>query len=192
MRLIFTLICIALSLSSVATSRAAEIVLYPSAVDAGLKRELFTQNGKFVLAGDPRTCAFTTLATPTTSFRDGRLFVRAYLASATAILVNNQCVGGGDAFWVTVSAEPFVARDILGLRGARVEDAPPLYRPLVEIFLRTFSPQALNINLRGELAKLLQDNRTTYQVTVPASDVLSITARDNALAVTFDFRLEAR
>jgi hypothetical protein len=175
-----------------ATAQAAEIVLFPSAVDAALKRELFNSNGKFVVAGDPRSCAFTTLEQPATSFREGRLFLRSYLVTRAGLPSGSQCVGGGDAFWVTVSAEPFVARDILGLRAARTEDAPLHYRALVEIFLRAFAPQALNINLRDELTKVLRDPRVGYQVSVPTIDVQSIVARDNALTVRFDFRLEAR
>ncbi len=171
---------------------AAEIVMYPTAIDTALRREVFNRNGRYVISGDPRTCAWAVLESPASSFREGRLFLRMRFASSTAMPVGNQCVGGGEAFWVTVSAEPYFERDVVGLRAPRLEEGKDVYRPIIELFLTNVAPSAINFNLRDEIAKMLRDQRSGYTVTVPMLDVQSVAARDNALAVRFDFRLEAR
>lgn len=145
-----------------------------------------------MLSGDPATCVYATLDSPSTQFRDGRVYVRARFAGATAALVNGRCVGSGDTFWLTVSAAPAVAGETVGLRDPRLEEGNDVYRPLIELFLTAFAPRALNVNLRDEVTKLLRDPRVQFQVTVPKIDVQSAAIRDGALNIRFDFRLEAR
>lgn len=183
----------ALALGAAASfAQAAEIVLYPSAVDATLRREVFNRNGRYVLSGDPRTCAWAGLDSPATTFRDGRVFLRMRFQASTAVPVNNQCVGGGEQFWVTLSAEPFVNGELVGLHNARLEEGKDAYRPLLEIFLRNVAPSAINVNVRDEVTRMLKDPRNPWTVTLPRLDVQSAAVRDGGLAIGFDFRLEAR
>lgn len=172
--------------------RAAEIVLHPSAVDATLRREVFNRNGRYVLSGDPRTCAWAGVDSPQSSFRDGRYYLRVRFQSSAAVPLNNQCVGGGDQFWMTISAEPFAQGETVGLRNARLEEGKEVYRPLIQLFLTNVAPSAIRINLRDEVGKMLSDPRNPYTVSVPMIEVQSVAVRENRLDVKFDFRLEAR
>lgn len=183
---------IAASLVAPLAAQAAEIVLHPSAVDASLRREVFNRNGRYVLSGDPRTCAWAGVDSPQSSFRDGRYFLRMRFQSSAAVLVNNQCVGGGDQFWMTISAEPFAQGETIGLRDARLEEGKEVYRPLIQLFLTNIAPSAIRLNLRDEVARMLTDPRNPYTVSVPMIAVQSLTVRENRLDVKFDFRLEAK
>ncbi|MEP7316607.1 MAG: hypothetical protein ABI667_07910 [Sphingomicrobium sp.] len=170
---------------------AATIQLHQDAATAVVARRLFTDHGRRVLTGDPASCTYAYLEQPAVAFRDGRLILRVRLAGRAGLRVNGSCVGAGDAFYTTVSGQPYVAGETIALRDMRLEEGKPEYRQLVESLLQQQVRALLGLNLRDELNKLAQSNASELRMTLTQFKLIDIAARDALLAVRFDFALQA-
>lgn len=170
---------------------AATIALHQDAATAIVVRRLFTNNGKRMLSGSLASCTYVYLEQPAVAFRDGRLVLRVHLAGHAGVVVKGSCVGAGDAFYTTVSGQPHVEGETIGLRNFRVDEGKAEYRGLLEPLLQQQIPSLLGLNLREELNKLFQNNASEIKVTLLHFQLLDVAARDGLLTVHFDFALQA-
>jgi hypothetical protein len=170
---------------------AATIALHQDAVTATVARRLFTNNGKRMLSGSLASCTYVYLEQPAVALRDGRLFLRVHLAGRAGLNMNGSCVGAGDAFYTTVSGQPYVDGETIGLKGFRVDEGKAEYRGLLEPLLQQQIPSLLGLNLRDELTRLFQNNSSEFKVTLLQFQLIDVAARDGLLTVHFDFALRA-
>lgn len=177
--------------AAVSDALAATIQLHQDAATSLVARRLFTDNGRRVLTGDPASCTYAYLERPAVAFRDGRLILRVHLAGRAGLRVNGSCVGAGDAFYTTVSGQPYVAGETIALRDMRLDEGKPEYRQLVESLLQQQVRTLLGVNLRDELNKVAQSNTTEVRMTLTQFKLIDIAARDALLTVRFDFALQA-
>jgi hypothetical protein len=171
---------------------AAEFVVYESALESAMLRQAFDVNGRRLLAGDPRQCNYALVQQPTLRLREGRLFLRAQFSGVLGVPAPaGGCSGLVEAFWFEVSGRPTAQGDALGLDDLRLGEVKEVYRPLIESLMSGAVSQALRINLRSELQKML-DGAAGYRASLPALEIRSVTTSDEAVTLRFDFRLEAR
>lgn len=155
-------------------------------------RQAFDVNGRRLLAGDPRQCNYALVQQPTLRLREGRLFLRAQFSGVLGVPgPSGGCSGLADAFWFEVSGRPTAQGDALGLDDLRLGEVKEVYRPLIESLMSGAVSQALRINLRAELQKML-DGAGGYRASLPLLEIRSVTTSDEAVTLRFDFRLEAR
>lgn len=174
-----------------ADAAAASIQLHQDAVTAAVTRRVFSDNGKRNLTGNPASCTHAYLEQPSIAFKGGRLYLRVHLAGRAGLRMNGSCVGASDAFFTTISGQPFVAGETIALRDVRLDEGKAEYRGLLEGLLQQQVRALLGVNLREELNKLAQNNAAEFKVTVTQFRLLDVTARDGVLTVRFDFALEA-
>jgi hypothetical protein len=174
-----------------ATASAAELMLFPSAIDKAVKSEIFDSAGKRVLQGDPQSCAYALLEQPQTSLVPGRIALRAHLVAQLGVSLSGECTGTGDAFWVTVSGRPVMQGDLLTIDHLSLDEGKPAYRGLLEGLLSNHIADALKIDLRKELQALLR-NAGPYSTRLPQLTVLSVETSPAGVRISFDFKLEAR
>jgi hypothetical protein len=129
---------------------------------------------------------------PALRLREGRLFLRAQFSAVLGVpAAAGGCTGLADSFWFEVSGQPVAQGDALALADLRLDEVKEVYRPLVESLMSGAVSQALRINLRTELQKML-DGANGYRASLPALEIRSVTTSDEAVMMRFDFRLEAR
>jgi hypothetical protein len=184
--------CAVLAFAACSSSSAADITLYSSAIDTALKAEVFSKEGKYFLSGGPKSCSFASLEQPATKLRDGRILVRMRFAARAGVSTRSECVGREEGFWLTVSGRPTFRAEALGITDFRLEEGDKLYSPLLEVFLASVVPNAINLNLRQELMKLLASRPSPYKVSLPRLELKGVSAENDALKVLFDFSLEGR
>lgn len=176
---------------STADLAAATIALHQDAVTAAVAHRLFTSNGKRMLSGSLASCTYVYLEQPAVTFRDRRLFLRAHLAGRAGLKMNGSCMGAGDAFYTTVSGQPYVNGETIALKDFRLDEGKAEYRGLLVPLLQQQIPSLLGLNLRDELTKLLQNNSSEFKVTLMQFQLIDVTALDGLLTVRFDFALRA-
>jgi hypothetical protein len=181
----------ALSVFASAAS-AATVALHSTAVDIALKKKLFTHEDKYFLAGSPRDCTYAYLDMPQTSFRRGRMFLQVHFTARTGQAAGDHCVGPQQAFTVVMSARPYFDNAVLGLTDFHVEQGDQTYSPLLEALVIYAIPIAFHLDLRQEVARMLQGSTAPYTVTVPSITVQSMSAEDDVLKVDLDFVVDAR
>lgn len=181
-----------LGILAVSPALGADITLYSSAIDTALKAEVFSKEGKHFLSGGPKSCSYASLEQPATKLRDGRIFVRMRFAARAGVTTQSQCVGREEGFWLTVSGRPTFQAEALGITDFRLEEGNRAYGPLLEVFLASLVPSAINLNLRQELMKLLAARPSPYKVSLPRLELQGVSAENDALKVMFDFSLEGR
>jgi len=180
------------ALAAHSAAQAATLVLHRTAIDTALSKQVFTQDGKYVVSGSLQSCAVAYLERPRSSLRDGRFYLNAHFAARLAQLVGNRCIGGDDAFEVTVSARPYFRGAVVGLEDFRLEQGKEAYRPLLEVLLTQAIPRALTVDLQQEISKLLQQAPTPYQISVLSVVVQSVSAGDDMLKVGLDVEFDAK
>ena len=172
---------------------ASELILEHSAIEKTLKRDVFNAKGGRYHLVDPTTCAYSYLETPQVSIGAGRLKIKSHFISQIASQVGAECVGTSDEFDITVSGRPVYRNDKLLMDDVRVDDATnPVWRPLIEVFIKSAGPHVLEINLKEALQRMFKDASTPYDVIVEKILVSKLVAEENKIRATFDFVLQAR
>ena len=174
------------------SSHAADITLHASAIDAGLKKEIFRTGGRYLLSGDLDSCSYAYLEKPATSLRGGRIYLRMHFSAQVGVAGASGCVGHVEAFWVSVSGRPFLRGEVVGISEFRLEEGSDVVGPMLESFLAANLPRVINVNLRQELTRILTSSSPPYKVSLPRLDLRGLSAERDALRLEFDFSLEAR
>jgi hypothetical protein len=102
-------------------ARAAELHLQFSALERILAQQVFTQEGRRYLCGNPtEKCNFAYLESPRIDAQQGKLRIRARFSGRSSLNMLGQCVGLGDAFSVVITARPVYQDGAIRLRDVAV------------------------------------------------------------------------
>ncbi len=162
------------------TGRAATMAF----LDAAFKRD-----GKYDLIR-PSKCSYTYLEWPEVGFANDRVSIRLHLSARAAQEIAGQCVGTGEAFWLTLSATPFVEGATVGVKNPRVVQLDnPSYRGLLEAALQQGLVNGLRHDVGASVRAALAKDVNHYRLTVNNLTITNLRARDNVLRATIDFEL---
>lgn len=189
------LLCLLLLLPAAlsAAGPGSEISIQNTAIEKMLKQELFIDRGRYYLL--PETaCQYAYLDSPAVTVNQGRVRINVRLSGKLGVDVGGQCVGGAaDVVRLAVSGKPAYAGEKIGLTDVRVDEVSnEAYRVLLQQFLESAVPRAVQINVREGLQRILADRQSTYDVMVSQLSVTDLTAQDNVLHATLLFALTAR
>ena len=172
---------------------ASELILEHTAIEKTLKRDVFNAKGGRYHLVDPTTCAYSYLESPQVTIGAGRLKIKSHFISQVASQVGGECIGTSDEFDITVSGRPVYRGDKLVMDDVKVDDATnPVWRPLIEIFIKSAGPHVLEINLKEAIQRMFKDASTPYEVSIDKIVVSKLVAEENKIRATFDFVLQAR
>jgi len=170
---------------------AAEIALEASAVDKLVKQSVFNENGRHYLT---RGTCYAYLEQPTTTLREGRIWIRTHLTSRLGIENGSDCVGASFATWIVSSGRPTATGSTIGLDDIRIDSVEDeTARTLIEGGLLPALPRAVELDLKSALEHGLRDAVQGLEPTVDSFAVRSVSVvEDKRLSVVFDFKLTAR
>ncbi len=154
-----------------------------------LGEQVFTQEGRRYLKGDPNTrCNFAYLESPRIEGDGGRLRIHARFTGRSALNVFGQCVGLGDAFPVVITARPIYGDGQLRLRDvvAASDGRTGIYIRRVCAALSNSLARDFRYPLEAEARKLLEDGgkREVHRFDAP-----EVRVGQDALVLVLDFDL---
>ena len=165
-----------------------ELVLTGRAATAAFLDSTFKRDGKYDLI-QPSKCSYTYLERPDVTFADGRVNIRLHLSVHAGQDVAGQCVGSGDALWLTVAGTPYVDGSVVGVKDARIVQIDnPSYRVLLEAALQGLV-RTLRNDVGATVRAALAKDASRYRLTVNNLTISNLRARDNLLRATIDFEL---
>jgi hypothetical protein len=176
---------------------AAELQIQYTAIQNILAREVFTQDGRRYVRGNPAAkCSFAYLEHPELRGENGRLSLKAHFSGRSALNVFGQCVGMGDSFDVYITAVPYYRNQVIGLQDVRVES-----RGRTGYYIRRVCA-ALGDSLRKQFqyrvadeAKLLLEqtrDQAPYRQELVSFSVPQIRVMPDELLLTLDFTLTVK
>ena len=176
-----------------AEGSVSEISIQNTAIEKMLMEELFIDRGRYNLLQETR-CQYAYLDSPSVTISQGRVRIKVRLSGKLAVEVGEQCVGGSsDVVRLTVSGKPTYAGEKIGLTDIRVDEVSnEAYRMLLQQFLASAVPRAVNINVREGLQRVLADRQAKVEVTVSQLSVTELIAENNILHALLTFSLSAR
>ena len=176
-----------------AADTASEIAIQNTAIEKMLINELFIDRGRYNLLPETR-CQYAYLDSPAVAISQGRVRIKVRLSGKLAVEVGDQCVGSGsDVVRLTVSGKPTFSGEKIGLTDIRVDEVSnEAYRVLLQQFLESAVPRAVQINVREGLQRMLADRQAKYEVVVSQLSVTDLTAENNVLRAVLTFALSAR
>lgn len=109
-------------------SFAADLELRYTALERILADQLFTQDGRRYMRGNPSShCQFAYLEKPHLDSDAGRLRLKARFSGRSAIDLFGGCVGLGDSFDLTITASPLPHHDSIVLGDVKVTTVKDSY-----------------------------------------------------------------
>ena len=171
----------------------SELTVYNSAIQKMLMDELFIDKGRYHLI-QQTACQYAYVDSPAVTMSEGRVRIKARLSGKLAVEVGEQCVGGAaDVVNVTVSGRPVFSGERIVLTDIKLDEvSKEAYRLLLQQFLESAIPRAVEINVREGLQRMLATRQSTYEVVVNKLSVVDLTAENNQLHATLVFSLAAR
>ena len=195
--------CAAISLLlCFSAARGAELEIHYTAIQKILAQEVFTQDGRRYVHGNPATkCSFAYLEHPELHGDDGRLSLKARFTGRSALDVFGRCIGLGDSFDVYITALPYYHNQSIGLKDVRVEGRAPQGAPRTGYYVRRVCA-ALGDSLRRQFEYRVGDQaRRILEQTAPGAvyrqelldfSVPRLQVMPDALIVTVDFKLAVK
>jgi hypothetical protein len=178
---------------SPAAGPASELTIQNTALEKMLMDELFIDKGRYQLI--PQTvCQYAYVDSPAVTLSQGRVKINVRVSGKLAMEVGDQCVGGAsDVVRVAISGRPAFSGEKLVLTDIKVDEVSnEAYRVLLQQFLESAIPRAVEINLREGLQRMLATRQPTYEIVVSQLSVADLTAENNRLHATLTFSLTAR
>jgi hypothetical protein len=179
--------------ASMAAGQASELTIQNTAIQKMLMDELFIDKGRYHLL--PQTaCQYAYVDSPVVTLSQGRVRIKARVSGKLAVQVGDQCVGStGDVVRVAISGRPTFSGEKLVLTDIKLDEVSnEAYRVLLQQFLESAIPRAVEINVREGLQRVLATRQSTYEVVVDQLSVTDLTAENNQLHATLMFSLMAR
>ncbi len=172
-------------------ARGAEIVLERTAVDRLVQQALFNDKGRYFLQ---RGACYAYLEDPVVSLTGGRLILNANLQSFLGVLVNNQCVGVPLKSRVVVSGRPAQQPNgVVRLVDLSIDNiSDPNTRGFVQQVVLQRMPQALEIDVAAAVRSMLKQPNVPYTGDLERLDISAVSADQDRLGVTFEFKLLAK
>jgi hypothetical protein len=191
-----------LLLLALASLRAADIEIHFTAIQKILAREVFTEEGRRYVKGNPAArCSFAYLENPELRGDNGSLILKARFTGRSALDVFGRCIGLGDSFDVYITALPYYHNQSIVLKNVRVEPRTSTGAPLNTYYVRRVCA-ALGDSLRkqfeypvaGQAKRLLEQTApdAVYHQELLDFNVPQIRVLPDALIVTVDFRLAVK
>jgi hypothetical protein len=179
--------------ASVAAGPASELTIQNTAIQKMLMDELFIDKGRYHLLAQT-ACQYAYVDSPAVTISQGRVRIKVRLSGKLAMEVGDQCVGGAsDVVSVAISGRPTFSGEKLVLTDIKVDEVSnEAYRALLQQFLESAIPRAVEINVREGLQRMLATRQSTYEVVVNQLSVADLTAENNQLHATLTFSLTAR
>lgn len=187
------LLAIIVACAATAAGPLSELTIHNTAIQKMLMNELFIDEGRYHLL--PTTaCQYAYVDSPVVTLSQGRVRIKARVSGKVSMEVGDQCVGTrSDVVQVAVSARPVFSGEKLVLTDIRVDEiSNEGYRVLLQQFLASAIPRAIEIDVREGLQRILADRQSTYEVVVDRLSVTDITAENNRLHARLTFGLTAR
>lgn len=183
----------ALPVASLAAETASEITIQNTALQKMLMSELFIDEGRYNLLA-PTRCQYAYLDSPMVSVSQGRVRIQVRLSGKLAMEVADQCVGSrSDVVRVAISGRPMFSGERLVLTDIKIDEVSNEgYRILLQQFLESAIPRAIEIDVREGLQRILSDRQSTYEVVVTRLSVTDLRAENNQLHARLSFALTAR
>jgi hypothetical protein len=183
-------------------ARAAELEIHYTAIQKILAQEVFTQDGRRYVQGNPAAkCSFAYLEHPELRGDNGKLSLKARFTGRSALDVFGKCIGLGDSFDVYITAVPYCHNQSIGLKDVRVESRDPRGEPRTGYYVRRVCA-ALGDSLRKQFEYRVGDQaRRILEQTAPEAayrqemldfSVPRIQVMPDALIVTVEFRLAVK
>src|SRR5260221_3176622 len=179
--------------ASLAAGPASELTIQNTAIQKMLMDELFIDKGRYHLLAQT-ACQYAYVDSPAVTVSQGRVRIKVRLSGKLALEVGDQCVGGAsDVVRVAISGRPTFSGEKLVLTDIKVDEVSnEAYRVLLQQFLESAIPRAVEINVREGLQRMLATRQSAYEVVVNQLSVADLTAEDNQLHATMTFALTAR
>jgi hypothetical protein len=179
--------------ASVAAGPASELAIQNTAIQKMLMDELFIDKGRYHLIAQT-ACQYAYVDSPAVTLSQGRVRINARVSGKLAMEVGDQCVGGaGEVVRVAISGRPTFSGEKLVLTDIKLDEVSnEAYRMLLQQFLESAIPRAVEINVREGLQRILATRQSTYDVVVNQLSVTDLTAENNQLHATLTFSLTAR
>lgn len=187
------LLAIIVACAATAAGPLSELTIHNTAIQKMLMNELFIDEGRYHLL--PTTaCQYAYVDSPVVTLSQGRVRIKARVSGKVSMEVGDRCVGTrSDVVQVAVSARPVFSGEKLVLTDIRVDEiSNEGYRVLLQQFLASAIPRAIEIDVREGLQRILADRQSTYEVVVDRLSVTDITAENNRLHARLTFGLTAR
>lgn len=187
------LLAVVVAGAAAAAGSLSELTIHNTAIQKMLMNELFIDEGRYHLL--PTTaCQYAYVDSPVVTLSQGRVRIRARVSGKISMEVGDQCVGTrSDVVQVAVSARPAFSGEKLVLTDIRVDEiSNEGYRVLLQQFLASAIPRAIEIDVRQGLQRILADRQSTYEVVVDRLAVTDIMAENNQLRAKLVFGLTAR
>ena len=192
---VFCLLVVAPGIAPIAAAAgpASELTFQNTAIQKMLMDELFIDKGRYHLLKQT-ACQYAYLDSPAVTLSEGRMRIRVRLSGKLAVEVADQCVGGAsDVVNVAVSGRPVFSGEKITLTDIKVDEvSKEAYRLLLQQFVESAIPRAVEINVREGLQRMLATRQSTYEVAVNQLSVVDLTAENNQLHATLTFSLMAR
>lgn len=183
---------LALFLAWPAAGADSEIIIENTAMRQMLMDQLFIDRGRYYLLRQS-PCQFAYLESPVVAVAVGRVGIKARLTGRLGTKVDGSCTGSGDSFYVTISAKPYFSGENLGLTDIRVDEVSnELYRIMLQQFLVLAVPEALQINLRHGLERMIGQQGSSVEVLISRLNVTNLIAENNQIRANLSFVLSAR
>jgi hypothetical protein len=187
---------------TLSTARAADLEIHYTAIQKILAQEVFTEDGRRYVHGDPAAkCSFAYLEHPELRADNGKLALKARFTGRSALDVFGRCLGLGDSFDVYITAAPYYHNQSIGLKDVRVEGRAQQGKPRTGYYVRRVCA-ALGDSLREQFEYRVGDQaRRMLEQTAPQAayrqelldfTVPRIQVMPDALIVTVDFRLAVK
>lgn len=179
--------------ASTAAGPAGDLTIQNTAIQKMLMDELFIDKGRYYLLPQS-TCQYAYVDSPAVTVSQGRVRIKVRLSGRLAMEVGDQCVGGNsDVVHIAISGRPTFSGEKLVLTDVKVDEVSnEAYRMLLQQFLESAIPRAVEINVRAGMQRMLADRPSTYEVVVNQLSVTDLTAENNQLHATLSFSLTAR
>lgn len=186
-------ICAALIVCLVAwPAAAADLELRYSALQRLIADQMFTQEGKRWVKGDPKTkCQFAYLESPRIGEDQERLKITARFSGRSALDLFGRCVGLGDSFDFDLTAAPVAKDGAIFLQDVKVTSAKDSYyiRKVREALRQSFN-RNFRIEVKDQAQRLLEPApNARYKQELSAFNLQQVKVTHDSLVLVVDFKL---
>lgn len=174
---------------------AIELEIRFPLLERQLEKQLFTQDGKQYVRGNPKTrCNFAYLAKPHFSSREGKLLIQAKFTGRSSLDLFGKCVGFGDSFDFEILSGLTTKNGTLSLTNAQVKimSRDSFYSRQVLKALQGSIGEAVKYPIRDEVRKLLMTASASspYKITIGKLEIRSLQILPEALVLDLDTRFQ--
>src|SRR5580704_10304320 len=164
-----------LSLFSAVPAFAADIELRFDALERIIAEQVFTQDGRKYVRGNPKTrCQFAYLEKPRIGADNGLLRVSARFSGRTAFDLLGGCIGLGDSFDLTIVAGTTVRNGAMGFKDVKVTTTKDSYyiRRVRSALTQAFAKD-VKIDVKDQARKILEQTRegASYKAELASFDL---------------------